>query len=291
MELGAIVVVPENPYCKLGGTGWSGEVSHPLPLWPVAGKNLVQDWSEKVRRIGASLVAVTPGGETPAANRKFQAAWNLAKQGVERLLVISLKSYAEIDLIDFVKFHQERRNSATEACDTEGPLGVSFRTHSGDAARLLPADCRPTKECGSGTRPKSHLPSAWSAPALWVMEPYFAISFPSAPTPRLRTTAASRVEPEFPDPALCRTPFWLRAWTSAARSWTVHDWNTSTLGRWLIFTPQHWGDAFRPRQRRPTRIWRIPFPHGARPPLPIRTRLPALPMYRPRQHAGNHDFS
>ncbi len=123
MELGAIVVVPESP-CTFQSV--SREASCPLPLWPVAGKNLIQDWSDKVRRIGASIVAVTPGGDGSTASRKFQAAWNLAKQGVEQLLVISVKSYAEIDLVDFVKFHRDAQNPASEACDHEGSLGVEL---------------------------------------------------------------------------------------------------------------------------------------------------------------------
>jgi hypothetical protein len=47
-----------------------------------------------------------------------------ARQGVERLLVIKLKSYAEMDLADLLRFHCERRNPVTEAQDARGQLGV-----------------------------------------------------------------------------------------------------------------------------------------------------------------------
>jgi hypothetical protein len=48
----------------------------------------------------------------------------LARQGIERLLVIELKSYAELDLADLLRFHCERRNPVTEAHDAWGQLGV-----------------------------------------------------------------------------------------------------------------------------------------------------------------------
>jgi hypothetical protein len=47
-----------------------------------------------------------------------------ARQGVERLLMIELKSYAEMDLTDFVHFHCDRHNSITEARDKRGKLGI-----------------------------------------------------------------------------------------------------------------------------------------------------------------------
>jgi hypothetical protein len=46
------------------------------------------------------------------------------RQGVERLLLIRLKSYAELDLSDLLRFHSEKRNPITEAQDARGKLGV-----------------------------------------------------------------------------------------------------------------------------------------------------------------------
>jgi carbonic anhydrase/acetyltransferase-like protein (isoleucine patch superfamily) len=43
--------------------------------------------------------------------------------------MITLKSYAEMDLADLLRFHCERRNSVTEAHDARGQLGVCLLDH------------------------------------------------------------------------------------------------------------------------------------------------------------------
>jgi hypothetical protein len=49
-----------------------------------------------------------------------------AKGGVEQILLIVLGSYAEIDLLDLVRFHYEGQNRVTRVFDQEGPLGISL---------------------------------------------------------------------------------------------------------------------------------------------------------------------
>ncbi|MGA8149640.1 MAG: hypothetical protein WB952_01590 [Terriglobales bacterium] len=127
MELGAFVVIPQNPCTRHSNVCEEGRASataRPMPLWPVVGRNLLQEWIERIRRIGVQVLSVTHSAKVTCD--RLETAWGLAKEGVEQLLVVSLKSYAEIDLVDFVQFHRERRNSATEAFDPEGPLGVEI---------------------------------------------------------------------------------------------------------------------------------------------------------------------
>jgi hypothetical protein len=49
-----------------------------------------------------------------------------AKEGVEQILLIALGSYAEIDLLDLIRFHSEGRRQVTKVFDQQGPLGISL---------------------------------------------------------------------------------------------------------------------------------------------------------------------
>jgi NDP-sugar pyrophosphorylase family protein len=126
VELGAFVLVPENASIQrvpvFGQT--SGSALQSLPLWPVVGKNLIQESVEKIRQIGALVLSVIHSADL--ARDRVEMTRTLAKQGVEQILSFSLNSYAEIDLAEFVQFHRQKRSLATEAMDAEGPLGVEL---------------------------------------------------------------------------------------------------------------------------------------------------------------------
>ena len=127
MQLGAFVLIPQGsdpPQRSVLESERDGSAAPPLPLWPIVGKNLLQEWIDKVRQAGAQMLSVAYS-VNPAADR-IKIASHLAKEGVEQVLAIWLQSYAEIDLRDFVHFHRESRNSATEARDLDGPLGVEI---------------------------------------------------------------------------------------------------------------------------------------------------------------------
>jgi len=127
VELGAFVLIPQVSEAGVRSTGkrkplnqLQPTAAYPSPLWPVLGKNLLQHWMEKIRRLGIQVMSV--GEDMPAGAETLFS--NFARQGLERFLVVCLKAYAEIDLTDFVRFHRETRNPITEAIDQEGPLGV-----------------------------------------------------------------------------------------------------------------------------------------------------------------------
>jgi hypothetical protein len=89
---------------------------------PILGNDLLHSWMRCVRKLGMQTLWLT------SSDPREKTAWSplakLARQGIERLLMIKLKSYAEMDLADLVRFHCESRNSVTEAHDTQGRLGV-----------------------------------------------------------------------------------------------------------------------------------------------------------------------
>ncbi|MFZ1141235.1 MAG: hypothetical protein WAN76_18785 [Candidatus Sulfotelmatobacter sp.] len=134
MELGAFVVVP-------GGKDFTAirevqphdvaTVEKPRPLYcsrmPIVGNDVLQSWMDRIRKLGVKSLWLTSGRPDGTVTRSELAGF--AQQGVKRLLVIKLNSYAEMDLVDLVRFHCEKRNPVTEAQDARGLLGVSLLDH------------------------------------------------------------------------------------------------------------------------------------------------------------------
>lgn len=138
MELGAFLLVPEIEFIPNDNDDVR-ENSHAgtgLPLWPVVGKNLVEDWAERIRRIGVQVLSVTHSANP--SRDKITTARELANQGVKQVLAVSLNSYAEIDLRDLVQFHRQSSSPLTEAFDAEGPLGVEIMTRASFAGTDSP---------------------------------------------------------------------------------------------------------------------------------------------------------
>ena len=129
MELGAVVVVPAAEDlraiqvaapCAAGASG-NSRALHSSRL-PILGNDVLQSWMECIRKLGVPSLWLTSGVRDESIGNSAPAGF--AQQGVERLLVIKLKSYAEMDLTDFLRFHCENRNPVTEAQDDRGQLGV-----------------------------------------------------------------------------------------------------------------------------------------------------------------------
>ena len=118
MELGALVIAA------------NGETNAALPglgLWtpslPVFGKTVLNRWVERVEGLGIGLVSVDHDGREPNG---IGTVMKWAQEGVERILLIVLGSYAEVDLSDVIRFHHEGHNQVTKVFDQEGPLGISL---------------------------------------------------------------------------------------------------------------------------------------------------------------------
>lgn len=131
MELGAFVVVPGGEDVTAIHEVVSHEATSVKPArpaygsrTPIVGNDVLKSWMDRIRRLGVQSLWLTSGRRDGTVTRSELAGF--ARQGVKRLLVIKLNSYAEMDLGDFFRFHCERRNPVTEAHDTRGQLGVSL---------------------------------------------------------------------------------------------------------------------------------------------------------------------
>jgi carbonic anhydrase/acetyltransferase-like protein (isoleucine patch superfamily) len=134
LELAAVVVVPakndfEVIHAPQPHVLPRPGISRPLysSLLPILGNDVLRTWTDRVHKLGVQSFWLThdPHDE----NKSYKALDDLAKQGVEQLLMIRLKSYAEMDLADLVRFHCQRRNSVTEVHDSRGQLGVCVLDH------------------------------------------------------------------------------------------------------------------------------------------------------------------
>ena len=118
MELGALVIAANETHPALPGLGlWT-------PSLPVFGKTVLGRWIERVQGLGTSLVSVVDHDCREGNGIRTAMEW--AQEGVERVLLIVLGSYAEVDLPDFIRFHHDGRNQITKVFDQDGPLGISL---------------------------------------------------------------------------------------------------------------------------------------------------------------------
>ena len=124
MELAAVVMLPTMSEPAAANSNCAERRSFYSSSLPILGNALLNPWSERVRKLGVRNLWLTSHSEEDGV--LLSGLSRLAKQGIERLLLIQLKSYAEIDLADLLRFHRETRSHLTEAHDAKGQLGVSL---------------------------------------------------------------------------------------------------------------------------------------------------------------------
>ena len=149
MELGAVVVIPTGEQsatnASRGGPSLpvASRTARPLcsPRTPILGNDALQLWMDRIRKIGVGDLWLAP--ESEGSRSLGSRIADLTRQGVERLLLIKLKAYAEMDLVDLLRFHCEKRSPVTDAQDDRGPLGVRVLNRSalGAAANFGPSMC------------------------------------------------------------------------------------------------------------------------------------------------------
>jgi carbonic anhydrase/acetyltransferase-like protein (isoleucine patch superfamily) len=134
VELAAVVVVPATENLMLSHEVHThaaavSENSRPFyfPRMPILGNDVLQSWMDRIRKLGLRSLWLSSSPRNESADGAALAEF--ARQGVERLLVIQLKAYAEMDLPDLLRFHCESQNPVTEAEDAHGQLGVCLRDH------------------------------------------------------------------------------------------------------------------------------------------------------------------
>ena len=151
MELSAVVVVPADVDTAIepvfAGPVRTGSETGALsfvrsPRTPVLGHDVMRLWIDRVKALGVGdLWLASASNDCQFLHGRLR---NLAREGIEKILVIKLKSYAEMDLADLLRFHREKRNPVTSAHDARGALGVSLLNRCAfDGSSNADAACAP----------------------------------------------------------------------------------------------------------------------------------------------------
>lgn len=128
----------------------------PIGLLEVAGKSSLERITERLHRFGAQQVTVvsdfpvgpaTNGDASSHVNTSRERFWraaedafnDMAQEGAELVLMVSLDAYAEIDFEGLVKFHLDHQARVTQVCHANRTLNVFCISASrrNDAASLF----------------------------------------------------------------------------------------------------------------------------------------------------------
>ncbi len=134
MELGTIIVTGQN-HAKGGPAVRSnGNLSRnlsstsPIVFWDVLGASVLQRTIRRLRQCGFALISVFNNEDFAATGQAEpweKAILDYARSGVERILLLSLGAYSEIDFTDLLRFHKNCAAPVTNVSDDRGPLGIS----------------------------------------------------------------------------------------------------------------------------------------------------------------------
>ncbi len=136
MELGTILIAgtpqPNKAGHLLHGPGTHRRPpltgNYPVVFWDLLGKSVIQRTIDHLRAAGSQLAAVVVREESLEAG---ESPWekvflDYARNGVERIFLISLEAYCEFPVDDVVRFHRSSQSQVTNVLDEQGPLGISL---------------------------------------------------------------------------------------------------------------------------------------------------------------------
>ena len=158
MSASAILVVGNRSLLSSGGDdSLSGDGTEP-PTTPIAaleilGQSIVEHTIARLHGAGIDAVSVVHEvGFSLTAGRRFvpDVLMKQAQNGFERVLLIRLGAYAEVDYADLLRFHSEAGATVTRVCDAAGPLDF-WVLDSAPARRSrlnldLPSDANPPSD-------------------------------------------------------------------------------------------------------------------------------------------------
>jgi hypothetical protein len=139
VELGTIIIAgniqPKNSgqISRSNGTrnpSTLSTTSYPIAFWDLLGHSVLQRTIERLRRFGVQLISVF-NNEESVASISHGEAWEKAvldhaRNGVERILLITLGAYTELDVDDLMRFHLAHDCRVTNVSDGQEPLGITL---------------------------------------------------------------------------------------------------------------------------------------------------------------------
>ena len=138
----------------------SGDGAEP-PASPIAGleilgQSLVEHTIGRLHSAGINEVSIVrEGGFSLTAGRRFvpDVLMKQARKGFEKVLLIRLGAYTEVDFADLLRFHGEADAGVTRVCDASGPLDFWVLDSAPARRRLnldLPSEVNPPSDYLTG---------------------------------------------------------------------------------------------------------------------------------------------
>lgn len=97
----------------------------PIAALEILGQSIVEHTIARLHNAGIHAVSVVHEvGFSLTAGRRFvpDVLMKQARKGFEKVLLIRLGAYAEVDCADLLRFHGEAGSAVTRVCDNSGPL-------------------------------------------------------------------------------------------------------------------------------------------------------------------------
>jgi len=142
VELGAIIITGNNQPKNSGQISRSNGTrstrnpstlsasSYPIAFWDLLGHSVLERTIERLRRFGVELISVFNNQESVASISHGEpwekAVIEHARNGVERILLITLGAYSEFHVDDLMRFHIENACRVTNVSDGQEPLGITL---------------------------------------------------------------------------------------------------------------------------------------------------------------------
>jgi hypothetical protein len=135
VELGTIIVTGQNhgkgstPARNNGNLSRNISGNSPIVFWDVLGASVLQRTIGRLRQSGLGLISVFNAEDFTAksvAEPWEKAILDYARSGVERILLLTLGAYSEIDFSDLLRFHLQSGSPVTNVSDDRGSLGISI---------------------------------------------------------------------------------------------------------------------------------------------------------------------
>jgi hypothetical protein len=136
VELGTIIIAgathPDMSGQVLTGSANRNHSSlprtYPVALWDLLGKSVLQRIVDRIREAGTQLVSVVASQDGMGTDEEAweKAFLEYARNGVERVLLVSLGAYSEFHLPELLGAHRANHSQLTHLSDEQGPLGISL---------------------------------------------------------------------------------------------------------------------------------------------------------------------
>ncbi len=157
MAASAILVVGNRSILSPGGDESPSQDGAEPPATPIAaleilGRSIVEHTVARLHSAGIDAVSVVHEvGFSLTVGRRFvpDVLAKQARNGFERVLLVRLGAYAEVDCADLLRFHAEAAAGVTRVCDNAGPLDFWVLDSAPPRPRLnldLPSNVNPPSD-------------------------------------------------------------------------------------------------------------------------------------------------